>query len=40
LFERLNKRGATVLVATHDIDLALKLKKRIIIIHQGKIIEG
>lgn len=40
LFERLNKRGATVLVATHDIDLALKLKKRIIIIHQGKIMEG
>jgi cell division transport system ATP-binding protein len=40
LFERLNKRGATVLVATHDIDLALKLNKRIIIIHQGKIIEG
>jgi cell division transport system ATP-binding protein len=40
LFERFNKRGATVLVATHDIDLAMKLNKRIVIIHQGKIVEG
>lgn len=37
LLERFNKRGATVLVATHNIELAKN--KRIIKIHQGKIIE-
>jgi len=40
LFERYNKRGATVLVATHDVDLAEMFNKRIIVIHQGKIIKG
>jgi len=37
LLERFNRRGATVLVATHNIELAKN--KRIIRIHQGKIIE-
>ncbi|MGB9595090.1 MAG: cell division ATP-binding protein FtsE [Candidatus Poribacteria bacterium] len=40
LFERYNKRGATVVVATHDVDLAQRFNKRIVIIHQGKIIKG
>jgi len=39
LLERFNRRGATVLVATHNIDLAKEFDKRIIRIHQGKIIE-
>ena len=39
LLERFNRRGATVLVATHNIELARRLNKRIIKIHQGKIIE-
>jgi cell division transport system ATP-binding protein len=39
LLERFNRRGATVLVATHNIDLAREFDKRIIKIHQGKIIE-
>jgi len=39
LLERFNRRGATVLVATHNIELAKELNKRIIRIHQGKIIE-
>jgi len=39
LLERFNRRGATVLVATHNIDLAREFDKRIIRIHQGKIIE-
>jgi cell division transport system ATP-binding protein len=37
LLERFNRRGATVLVATHNIELAKN--KKIIRIHQGKIIE-
>lgn len=40
LFERYNRRGATVVVATHDVDLAQKFNKRIIVIHQGKILKG
>jgi cell division transport system ATP-binding protein len=39
LLERFNRRGATVLVATHNIDLAREFDKRIIRIQQGKIIE-
>jgi len=39
LLERFNRRGATVLVATHNIELAKEFEKRIIRIHQGKIIE-
>jgi len=39
LLERFNRRGATVLVATHNIDLAKEFDKRIIRIQQGKIIE-
>lgn len=39
LLERFNRRGATILVATHNIELARQLNKRIIRIHQGKIIE-
>ena len=39
LFERLNTRGATVLVATHDINLVRQLGKRVIRIDRGRIIE-
>jgi cell division transport system ATP-binding protein len=39
LFERFNKRGATVLIATHDISLAEYLNKRIIKLEQGRIID-
>jgi len=40
LFERLNTRGTTVLVATHDVNLVEQLGKRVIRIHRGRIIEG
>jgi cell division transport system ATP-binding protein len=40
LFERLNTRGTTVLVATHDINLVRQLGKRVIRIDRGRIIEG
>jgi len=39
LFERFNRRGATVLIATHDISLAEYLNKRIIKLEQGQIVE-
>ncbi|HGJ67329.1 TPA: cell division ATP-binding protein FtsE [bacterium] len=39
LFERFNRRGATVVIATHDISLAEYLNKRIIKFEQGKIVE-
>jgi len=40
LFERLNTRGTTVLVATQDVNLVEQLGKRVIRIHRGRIIEG
>lgn len=40
LFERLNARGTTVLVATHDINLVNQLGKRVIRIDRGRITEG
>ena len=39
LFERFNRRGATVVIATHDISLAEYLNKRIIKFEQGRIVE-
>lgn len=39
LFERFNRRGATVLIATHDISLAEYLNKRIIKLEQGQVVE-
>ena len=39
LFERLNERGTTVLVATHDANLVRQLNKRVIKIDKGRIIE-
>ncbi|MBD3182168.1 cell division ATP-binding protein FtsE [Candidatus Poribacteria bacterium] len=39
LFERLNTRGTTVLVATHDINLVEQMEKRVIRIEKGKILE-
>lgn len=38
LFERLNTNGATVLVATHDINLVSQMGKRVIGIDNGRII--
>ena len=40
LFERLNRQGTTVLVATHDIGLVRHLGKRVIRIDGGTIVEG
>jgi cell division transport system ATP-binding protein len=40
LFERLNLRGTTVLVATHNTNLVETMGKRVIRIEHGKIVEG
>ena len=39
LFETFNFRGATVLVATHDLALVQQLGKRVILIEDGRVIE-
>ena len=38
LFERLNTNGATIMVATHDINLVNQMGKRVIGIDRGRII--
>ncbi len=40
LFERLNMRGTTILVATHNTSIVNALNKRVIKIEHGKIVEG
>ena len=39
LFESFNFRGATVLVATHDLALVQQLGKRVIRIEDGRVVE-
>lgn len=39
LFGQLNTRGATVLIATHNVNLARQMGKRIITIEHGRILE-
>ena len=39
IFERLNERGTTILVATHDINLVERMGKRVIRINRGQITE-
>ncbi len=39
IFEQINKEGATVVVATHNIDWIERLQKRVIFIYEGETIE-
>lgn len=39
LFEDVNTRGTTVLIATHDLSTVQKMKKRCITIHEGRIVQ-
>ncbi len=38
LFEEINKKGTTVVMATHNVEIVNKLKKRVIALEKGKII--
>ena len=38
LFEQFNQVGVTLMVATHDIDLILRMNRRILTLQQGKLI--
>ncbi len=38
LFEQFNQVGVTLMVATHDIDLILRMKRRILTLQQGQLI--
>jgi cell division transport system ATP-binding protein len=40
LFKEINNRGTTVLVATHDRELITRMGKRVIILENGRVIEG
>ena len=38
LFEKINKEGKTIIMATHNREIIAKLKKRVIKLSEGKII--
>jgi len=40
LFQEINARGTTVLVATHDRDLIMRLGKRVILLEKGRVAES
>jgi len=37
LFNKINRKGTTVLVATHDRDMITRMRKRVITLHRGKV---
>jgi len=39
LFERFNQVGVTLLIATHDLELISRLKKRTLILEQGRLVK-
>lgn len=39
LFQDINERGTTVVVATHDVDLIKKIRKKVFCLDQGKLID-
>jgi len=39
LFEKINKEGKTVLMATHNRAIVDKLKKRVILLKDGKVVK-
>ncbi|MFQ5661334.1 MAG: cell division ATP-binding protein FtsE [Gammaproteobacteria bacterium] len=40
LFERFNQVGVTVLIASHDLDMIKKMKKRIITLREGRLLSN
>ena len=40
LFQDINARGTTVLVATHDRELITRMGKRVIVLEQGRVVES
>jgi cell division transport system ATP-binding protein len=40
LFKEINNRGTTILVATHDRELISRMKKRVIGLDRGRLIEA
>lgn len=39
LFEKINRKGTTVLVATHDREMIRRMQKRVLTLHQGKLVD-
>ena len=40
LFQDVNARGTTVLVATHDRDMIVRMKKRVVALERGKVVSA
>jgi cell division transport system ATP-binding protein len=40
LFQEVNSRGTTVLVATHDRDMIQRMGKRVIALERGRVVGG
>ena len=40
LFQEVNARGTTVLVATHDRDMIQRMKKRVVALEKGRLVSG
>jgi cell division transport system ATP-binding protein len=40
LFEEVNARGTTVLVATHDREMIQRMRKRVIALDHGRVVAG
>ncbi len=40
LFKEINNRGTTILVATHDRELITRMRKRVIALERGRVVEG
>ncbi len=38
LFQKINRKGTTVLVATHDRDMITRMHKRVLTLHQGRLL--
>jgi cell division transport system ATP-binding protein len=39
LFESLPERGTSVLVASHDLDLVKRMRKRVLVLNQGRLVD-
>jgi cell division transport system ATP-binding protein len=39
LFKEINNRGTTILVATHDRELIMRMRKRVISLERGRLVE-
>ena len=39
VLENINEMGTTIVMATHDLELVKKMKKRVIVIEEGRLVK-